>query len=282
MRRFRPFGRRPFRAGWYGEACTLAERALALEPDLAALHFLLGSARIELRDFPAGDAAFGVCFALRPKCPMVLYAQARGAVARARVRLAQGKSPAAVGRDPAGRRRVSLVICSIRPEKFEAACANDRALLAGVPYEIIGIHDARSLCEGYNRGIRRSTGEIVILSHDDLVIVNPDFAALLRASFESRPGRRCRDDPLDRRQLGRRRLAAPARAGRLADPPAREARGYRVPGPRRDGSRGGRRSTARSSRCGARRSSACSSTSGGSTAGTSTTWISCSPLASRA
>ena len=174
-------GSAAFRAGRYAEACTLAERALALEPDLAALHFLAGSARLELRDFSAADSAFSACVALRPKYPMVLYAQARGAVARARVRMAQGTSPASLARDPADRRRVSLVICSIRPEKFDAVCAIYRALLADVPHEIIGIHDARSLCEGYNRGMRRATGEIVILSHDDVVIVNPDFAARLYA-----------------------------------------------------------------------------------------------------
>jgi GT2 family glycosyltransferase len=55
----------------------------------------------------------------------------------------------------------------------------------GLPHEIIGIHDARSLCEGYNRGIRRATGDVVILSHDDVVIVNPDFAARLLAHLTS-------------------------------------------------------------------------------------------------
>jgi hypothetical protein len=174
-------GSAAFRAGRYAEACAHAERAIALEPGLGALHFLLGSARLELRDFSAADSAFSACVALQPKYPMVLYAQARGAIARARVSLMQGKAPATLAHDRADRRRVSVVICSIQPEKFDAVCANYRALLAGVPHEIIGIHDAQSLCEGYNRGIRRATGEIVILSHDDVVLVNPDFAARLFA-----------------------------------------------------------------------------------------------------
>ena len=177
-------GSAAFRTGRYSDACAHAERAIALEPDLAALHFLLGSARLELRDFGAAEAAFSACVELRPKYPMVLYAQARGAVARARVSMRQGKAPATVAHDPADRRRVSVVILSIRPEKFDAVCANYRTLLADVPHEIIGIHDARSLCEGYNRGIRRATGEIVILSHDDVVLVNPDFAARLCAHLQ--------------------------------------------------------------------------------------------------
>jgi hypothetical protein len=173
-------GSAAFRAGRYAEACSCAERAIALEP-LAALHFLLGSARLELRDFAAADAAFAACLELRPKYPMVLYAQARGAVARARAGLARGREPRRVVQDPGDRRRVSLVICSIQPEKFGRVCANYRALLADVPHEIIGIHDARSLCEGYNRGIRRASGDLVILSHDDVVLANPDFAARLLA-----------------------------------------------------------------------------------------------------
>ena len=174
-------GSAAFHAGRYGEACALAALALALEPDLAALHFLLGSAQLELRDFSASDTAFAACLALRPKHPMVLYAQARGAVARARRGLMSGRGPQRLAPDPNDGRRVSVVICSIDPGKFEAVCANYRALLAGVPHEIISVHDAKSLCEGYNRGIRRASGDVIVLSHDDVVIVNPDFAARLLA-----------------------------------------------------------------------------------------------------
>ncbi|MGH8675332.1 MAG: glycosyltransferase [Burkholderiales bacterium] len=178
-------GSAAFRAGRYAESAACAERAIALEPDLAALHFLLGSARLELRDFAGADAAFATCLALRPRYPTVLYAQARAAVARARAGLMKARQPALLARDPADRRRVSLVICSIHPERFDAVCANYRALLHDVPHEIIGIHDARSLCEGYNRGIRRASGEILVLSHDDVVMVTPDFAAKLLAHLTS-------------------------------------------------------------------------------------------------
>ena len=43
--------------------------------------------------------------------------------------------------------------------------------------EIIGIDDARSLAEGYNRGMAQARGEILILSHDDIAILTSDFAA---------------------------------------------------------------------------------------------------------
>ncbi len=168
-----------FRAGRYAEAAGCAERAIALDPSLAAVHYLLASARLELRDFSAADTAFAACLALRPEFPMVLHAQAHQALARARAGLALGRTPRITALEPADGRRVSIVICSVQPERFDKVCANYHALLSGVPHEIIGIHDARSLCEGYNRGLRRAGGEILVFSHDDIEIVTPDFGARL-------------------------------------------------------------------------------------------------------
>lgn len=170
-----------YRAARYAEAARCAEQAMALDPSLAAIHFLLGNARLELREFQAADAALTDCLALEPAYPIVLHAQAHRALARARANLALGKAPRMAQRDPADGRRISVIICSIRPERFDKVCANYRALLRDVPHEIIGIDDARSLCEGYNRGIRRAAGEILVLSHDDIEIVSPDFAAKLLA-----------------------------------------------------------------------------------------------------
>ena len=72
---------------------------------------------------------------------------------------------------------VSVVICSIDAAKFARVTANYRSLYGERDIEIVGIHDARSLSEGYNRGIARSCGELLILSHDDIEILTPDFAA---------------------------------------------------------------------------------------------------------
>ncbi len=71
----------------------------------------------------------------------------------------------------------SIVVCSVDARKFERVCANYRALFAGRPIEIVGVHDARSLAEGYNRGISRARGRQLILSHDDIEILSADFAA---------------------------------------------------------------------------------------------------------
>ena len=74
---------------------------------------------------------------------------------------------------------VSVVVCSIDAAKFARVSQNYRTLLGGRDVEIIGIHDARSLSEGYNRGIAQSRGELIVLSHDDIEIVTPDFAERL-------------------------------------------------------------------------------------------------------
>jgi glycosyl transferase family 2 len=74
---------------------------------------------------------------------------------------------------------VSIIVCSIDADKFARASANYRALFGGHAIEIVGIHDARSLAEGYARGIARSRGARLILSHDDIEILTLDLATRL-------------------------------------------------------------------------------------------------------
>lgn len=80
--------------------------------------------------------------------------------------------------------RFSVIICSVDPLKFAEASEMYGSLLAAFPHEILGIHDARSLTEGYNRGLRQACGEIVIFSHDDILILDPDFACKISARLQ--------------------------------------------------------------------------------------------------
>jgi len=57
-------------------------------------------------------------------------------------------------------------------------------LLAGSAFQIIRIADARGLCEGYNRGIAQSRGEILVFSHDDLSILCENFRQRLLGHLE--------------------------------------------------------------------------------------------------
>lgn len=82
---------------------------------------------------------------------------------------------------------ISVIICSINDAKFAAVDATYRRVLGGGggggagdgDFEIIRIPDARSMCEGYNRGFAQSRGEVCIFSHDDIEVHAPDFRAKL-------------------------------------------------------------------------------------------------------
>ncbi len=80
---------------------------------------------------------------------------------------------------------ISIIVCSINPEKFSSITKNYTDLMGEEPFEIIGIHDAKSLCEGYNRGIQKSTGDILIFSHDDIEILSRDFVTRLKSHLEN-------------------------------------------------------------------------------------------------
>lgn len=80
---------------------------------------------------------------------------------------------------------ISIVICSIDPQKFTNITKNYTKLMGDESFEIIGIHDAKSLCEGYNRGIQKSAGDILIFSHDDIEILSHDFIVRLKAHLEN-------------------------------------------------------------------------------------------------
>lgn len=81
--------------------------------------------------------------------------------------------------------RFSIIICSIDAGKFARISESYKRLMADKPFEIIGIHDAQSLAEGYNRGIRQSTGDILILSHDDILIIDPNFVGKISERLET-------------------------------------------------------------------------------------------------
>ena len=80
---------------------------------------------------------------------------------------------------------ISVVVCSIDERKARRIREHYRRLLRGRLAEIVQITDARSLSEGYNRGFRQTSGEIVIFSHDDIEIVSDDFAKRLLIHLET-------------------------------------------------------------------------------------------------
>ncbi|MBA3997568.1 MAG: hypothetical protein C0466_10415 [Candidatus Accumulibacter sp.] len=81
--------------------------------------------------------------------------------------------------------KISVIVCSIDAMKFARVSECYEHLLTDYPHEIIGIHDARSLAEGYNCGIKRASGDILIFSHDDILILDPGFAKKITARLQT-------------------------------------------------------------------------------------------------
>ena len=63
--------------------------------------------------------------------------------------------------------------------------AHYTAALAGREHELVVIHDARSLAEGYTRGLERSRHALVVFSHDDVQLVSPDPFGQLAQALQS-------------------------------------------------------------------------------------------------
>jgi len=81
---------------------------------------------------------------------------------------------------------ISIIICSIDEKKFSTVSAHYQKLLVGEPHEIIRIPDAKSMCEGYNRGFAQAKGDILIFSHDDIEFLRPQhFASTLKEHMQN-------------------------------------------------------------------------------------------------
>jgi hypothetical protein len=72
--------------------------------------------------------------------------------------------------------RFAIVICSVDRARLDECTARYLAAFAGEPFELIVIDDARSLAEGYNRGIARARATNVVFSHDDAFPISAEFA----------------------------------------------------------------------------------------------------------
>jgi GT2 family glycosyltransferase len=83
---------------------------------------------------------------------------------------------------------ISIIICSVDSTKFFAVAATFRKVMGDEPYEFIRIPNAKSLAEGYNRGMRQSKGSILIFCHDDIEILSGDFVSKLKNHLETFDG----------------------------------------------------------------------------------------------
>ena len=75
---------------------------------------------------------------------------------------------------------ISVIVCSIDPARLARLRVDLDRELADEDWELIVIGDARSLCDGYGRGLAQARGELVVLCHDDIGILSRRFARRLR------------------------------------------------------------------------------------------------------
>jgi hypothetical protein len=80
--------------------------------------------------------------------------------------------------------RFSLVVCSIDRARLDECVGRYRAAFGDEAFELIVIGDARSLAEGYNRGIARAHAANIVFSHDDAFPISAAFADRLAAHLE--------------------------------------------------------------------------------------------------
>jgi protein O-GlcNAc transferase len=116
----------------------------------------------------------------RPSCKLL-----HGELARAALGWGRGNLGAEAPVASARQTRISFMICSIRPERFSAIAARIGTLFAAHDVEVIHIPDAKSLCEGYNRGAEQAKGDVLVFCHDDIDLPDERFADRLFAHLES-------------------------------------------------------------------------------------------------
>lgn len=63
---------------------------------------------------------------------------------------------------------LSFIVCSVDAAKFAGLSRSLARALDGAAHEVVGVHDAPSLCEGWTRGLARARGDPVVFCHDDI------------------------------------------------------------------------------------------------------------------
>ena len=167
------------RGGQPAAAAEAYRETLAREPGWNDARFNLGLMQKQLGDRAAAIRAFHAAWVGDP----LLFEAARQCVATIADSVRAGErnnaAPLPALGSAAPDLAVSIVICSIDDARHDRAVALYRRLFAAVRHEIVSIRNARSLAEAYNWALRHSVADVVILSHDDVDILAPDFAARL-------------------------------------------------------------------------------------------------------
>lgn len=78
----------------------------------------------------------------------------------------------------------SIIVNSINAQKLECLKRNLNHVLQEAEWELIHIPDAKSMCEGYNRGLVLARGEHLIFCHDDIEFLPASIHSQLAYAFQ--------------------------------------------------------------------------------------------------
>jgi hypothetical protein len=164
-------------AGRLEEAIACYRRAVALFPGQAAARYNLGLALRDARQWREAALAFRDAARLDPADHEAM----QNAVTTLALAIAAEPRPifAATPPRPAGTAPVSIVVCSVREAYLAAMRESFTAALGARAHEFVVIRDARSLCEGYQRGLEAARHGTIVFAHDDVELLSPrPFEAL--------------------------------------------------------------------------------------------------------
>lgn len=79
---------------------------------------------------------------------------------------------------------ISVIVCTVDQIKAKSAESHYAKLLARTDYEFIPIRNPISMAVGYNEGIDKSKGDVLIFSHDDIEFLQEDFVGTLERHLQ--------------------------------------------------------------------------------------------------
>lgn len=170
---------------WHNLGCLELERrqpqaalahfreAVRLAPQSGNSWFAMGNCLVALADAAGAQECFRRAIAVQPALnPMQQIAQGLATrlqlVGSLEVQDHHAWADAQANDDGS---LISFIVCSHRPERL--ARFRQEVLPLFQPAELLAITDARSLAEGYSRGMAQANGAIWVFCHDDIAIRSP-------------------------------------------------------------------------------------------------------------
>ena len=165
-----------------GAAAAYAE-TLSREPDWTDAQFNLGLVCERIGELPRAARAFHAAWSRNP----MLFDAAKKCVATLAQCVQTGETFAGTAKPPiaVGETSFTVVVCSIDDAKQRHVEALYHRLFEGAVHEIVVVRNPRSLAWAYNKAIANANSDVVVLSHDDIDILAPDFAGQLCQALQT-------------------------------------------------------------------------------------------------